>query len=46
MFKEIDGQSASLSADAAKEIKSALASKAQEIETSVEPRIHEDGEGG
>lgn len=32
MFKEIDGQSASLSADAAKEIKSALASKAQEIE--------------
>jgi hypothetical protein len=32
MFKEIDGQTASLSADAAKEIKSTLAGKTQEIE--------------
>jgi hypothetical protein len=31
-FKEIDGQCASLSADAAKEIKSTLASKAEQIE--------------
>ncbi len=31
-FKEIDGQCASLSADAAKELKSTLATKAQEIE--------------